>query len=258
MINLNNIISNDLIINQNYINKELYELATDKSDIIKYSMNEHGYRSNSTKEKSEYNVLTLGCSWTMGIGVENEYIWPNIVSKNLGKVFNYGMYGVSTSFVAKTFHKFIKSEFSPSVALIMWPGFSRRDYINENAEFRKIGGFRLANDSDVVWKNKEEDALFLELRNDYQDLMIFWEAYTFVENTAKLHNVKVFHTMAGYYYDVFVKLEHHLNNTIDYNRFFNPIDCYKNDLMAADEQHPGKDWHSTFGRKFYEYIKDKL
>ena len=258
MINLDNIISNDLIINQNYANKQLYELATDKSGLIKYNMNEHGYRSISPKEKSEYNVLTLGCSWTMGIGVDNEHIWPNIVSKNLGKSFNYGMYGVSTSFVAKTFHKFIKSEFTPNIVLIMWPGFSRRDYINEDGQFRKIGGFRLANDSDVVWKNNDEDVLFLQLRNDYQDLMIFWEAYTFVENTAKLYGIKVFHTIAGYYYDVFSNLQPHLNNTIDYNRFFNPIDCYKNDLMGADNQHPGKDWHSEFGEKFYEFIRTKL
>jgi hypothetical protein len=258
MINLNNIISDDLIINQNYSNKELYKLATDESGIIKYSMNEHGYRSNSTKEKSEYNVLALGCSWTMGIGVENEHIWPNIVSKNIGTNFNYAMYGVSTSFVAKTFHKFVVSQFSPNVCLIMWPGFSRRDYINSDGEFRKIGGFRLANNQDVVWKNTNEDILFLELRNDYQDLMIFWEAYTLVETIAKLYNIKVYHTIAGYYYDVFSKLEKYLLNTIDYDRFFIPKNCYKNDLKGEDNQHPGKDWHINFGNEFYEFIKNKL
>jgi hypothetical protein len=258
MIDLNNIISNDLILNHNYINKELYQMATDLSGIINYSMNEHGYRSNSLKLKSNYNTLTLGCSWTMGVGVDNEFIWPNIISNKIGKVFNYGMYGVSTSFVAKTFHKFITSEFTPDVALIMWPGFSRRDYINSNGEFRKIGGFRLANKTDLVWKNTDEDILFLELRNDYQDLMIFWEAYNFVQNTAKLHNIKVFHTISGYYYDVFNQLEKYLNKTIDYKTFFNPSNCYKNDLMAADNQHPGKDWHIKFGNEFYEFIKDKL
>lgn len=258
MINSSNILSDNLVINKNYANKKLYEIATDKSGIVHYDMNEHGYRSLSPKLKSNFNILALGCSWTLGVGVDNDYIWPNIVSNNLGTAFNYGMYGVSTSFVAKTFYKFTQSEFPPNVTLIMWPGFSRRDYINSNGEFRKIGGFRLANDTDVVWKNKDEDVLFLELRNDYQDLMIFWEAYNFVETTAKLYNVKVFHTIAGYYFDIFNRLEKHLCNTIDYNTFFNPINCYKNDLMAADKQHPSKDWHIKFGNEFYNFIKNKL
>jgi hypothetical protein len=258
MISLDSILSNDLIVNQNYVNKKLYKMATDTNGSILYDMNEHGYRSISTKLKSDYNILTLGCSWTMGVGVQNEDIWPNVISKNLGTTFNYGMYGVSTSFIAKTFYKFVVSQFSPNVCLIMWPGFSRRDYINSEGEFRKIGGFRLANNEDVVWKNKDEDVLFLELRNDYQDLMIFWEAYNFVETIAKLYDIKLYHTIAGYYYDVFSNLENHLVKTIDYNRFFIPKNCYKNDLKGADNQHPGKDWHINFGNEFYKFIKDKL
>ena len=46
-------------------------------------MNEHGYRSNSFKDKSEYNILTLGCSWTMGVGVRNEAIWPTLVKEKI-------------------------------------------------------------------------------------------------------------------------------------------------------------------------------
>ena len=69
---------------------------------------------------------------------------------------------------------------------------------------------------------------------------------------------KVFQTIYGSYYDVFNQLEKYLNKTIDYKTFFNPSNCYKNDLMAADNQHPGKDWHIKFGNEFYEFIKDKL
>jgi hypothetical protein len=89
----------------------------------------------------------------------------------------------------------------------MWPGFSRRDYLKEDGTFKKVGGFRPAKSNDIVWKNDDEDTLFIQLRNDYQDLMIFWEAYTFVETIAKLHNIKVYHTIAGYYYDVFNELK---------------------------------------------------
>jgi hypothetical protein len=194
----------------------------------------------------------------MGLGVNNTDIWPNIIGKNFGKVFNYGMYGVSTSFIAKTLYKIVSSEFIPNMVLIMWPGFSRRDYIKENGSFKKIGGFRMANDNDLVWKNEDEDLMFVELRNDYQDLMIFWEAYKLVETIARLYDIKIFHTIAGYYYDVFKELQPELNMTIDYDRFFDPIDCYKNDLKGRDNHHPGIEWHHTFAKEFYTYIKNKL
>jgi hypothetical protein len=255
--NIENILSDNIFVLEKYKNKKLSTLATDSIDdgSILYTMNEHGYRSNSIKEKSNFNVLTLGCSWTMGIGVNNNDIWSTIIGNEFGKTFNYGMYGVSPSFVAKTFYKFVSSQFTPNLVLIMWPGFSRRDYVKEDGSFKKIGGFRTAHNKDIVWKNEEEDLLFLELRNDYQDLMIFWEAYKFVENVAKLYNIKIFHTVAGYYYDVFKELQPELNYTINYDTFFEPKNCYKNDKLARDNEHPGKNWHYNFSQEFLKFIK---
>jgi hypothetical protein len=262
MKDVDSILSNDIFVNKLYTNKRLNTLATDvfNDGSIVYDMNEHGYRSNSLKHKSDFNILTLGCSWTMGIGVKNENIWATQLQNKIGKgtLFNYGNYGVSTSFVAKTFHKFVSSQFTPNVAFIMWPGFSRRDYINDDGLFKKVGGFRPAVSTDIVWKNDDEDLLFIQLRNDYQDLMIFWEAYTLVETIAKLHNIKVYHTIAGYYYDVFKELKPHLKSTINYSTFFEPINCYKNDSMGRDCEHPGEKWHKEFANSFYEFIKDTL
>jgi len=256
------ILSNNIFVNKLYANRKLNTLATDTIDdgTIVYDMNEHGYRSNSLKDKSDYNILTLGCSWTMGVGVKNENIWTTQLGNKIGKgtLFNYGNYGVSTSFIAKTFHKFVSSQFTPDVVLIMWPGFSRRDYIKKDGSFKKVGGFRPAKLNEIVWKNDDEDTLFIQLRNDYQDLMIFWESYTFVETIAKLHNIKIYHTIAGYYYEVFKDLKPYLKSIINYDTFFEPIDCYKNDLMGRDLEHPGELWHKEFSNSFYEFLKDKI
>jgi hypothetical protein len=262
MKDVNLILSNNIFVNETYTNRKLNILATDTIDdgTIIYDMNEHGYRSNELSSKTDYNILTLGCSWTMGIGVKNELIWPTLLSNKIGKgtLFNYGNYGVSTSFIAKTLHKFVSSQFTPNAVFIMWPGFSRRDYLKEDGAFKKVGGFRPAKSNDIVWKNDDEDTLFIQLRNDYQDLMIFWEAYTFVEAIAKLHNIKVYHTIAGYYYDIFKELQPHLKSTLDYNTFFEPINCYKNDSMGRDLEHPGEKWHMEFANSFYEFVKDKI
>jgi len=261
------ILSDDVFINKNYVNKELLTIASDTKDdgSILYKMNEHGYRSNSFKNKSEYNILTLGCSWTMGVGVRNEAIWPTLMAEKIQNkinkkvsLFNYGTYGVSTSFTAKNFYKIVTSEIKPDLVLIMWPGFSRRDYLKDNGVFKKVGGFRLAHERDVIWKNEEEDRLFVELRNDYQDLMEFWEAYKLVEMTAKLYNINVIHTISGYYYDIFKELKPHLKNTIDYSTFFEPLDCYQTDFAARDNHHPGEKWHLEFSKKFFIFVDKKL
>lgn len=259
MKSLNNILSNDIISYPQYANKTLNTLASDNSGLITYEMNNYGYRASKPfKTVPQYNVLTLGCSWTMGIGVDNDLIWPTIIGDRLGRVHNYGMYGASTSFVAKTFYKFINSEITPDVALIMWPGFSRRDYITEAGEFRKIGGFRAATNEDPVWRNSEEDLLFLQLRNDNQDLMVFWEAYQFVEALSRLYRIKTFHTIAGYYYEIYENLKPKLEKTINYSTFYELKDCYQNDHKAADKQHPGEVWHRSFADNFYSFIKDKI
>jgi hypothetical protein len=181
----------------------------------------------------------------------------NKINKKIS-LFNYGTYGVSTSFTAKNFYKIVTSEIKPDLVLIMWPGFSRRDYLKDNGVFKKVGGFRLAHERDVIWKNEEEDRLFVELRNDYQDLMEFWEAYKLIEITAKLHNINVIHTISGYYYDIFKELKPHLKNTIDYNTFFEPLDCYQTDFAARDNHHPGEKWHLEFSKKFFIFVDKKL
>ena len=259
MKSLNNILSNDIIAYPQYANKTLNSLASDNSGLITYKMNKHGYRASKPyKTVPQYNVLALGCSWTMGIGVDNNLIWPTLMGDRLGRVYNYGMYGASVSFVAKTFYKFVNSEKIPDIAIIMWPGFSRRDYITEAGEFRKIGGFRAATNEDPVWRNSEEDLLFLQLRNDNQDLMEFWEAYQFVELISKAYKIKTFHTIAGYYYEIYKNLKPKLEKTINYSTFYEPEDCYQNDHKAADKQHPGEVWHRSFADNFYSFIKDKI
>jgi hypothetical protein len=256
-----------VIINEKYVNKTLKTIASDTEDdgTIGYRMNEHGYRSESFKDKHSYNVLTLGCSWTMGVGVEYEHTWPYLMKTRFQFVkeqevglFNYGMYGASPSFIAKNLYKIVTTEITPDVVLIMWPGFSRRDYLKEDGSFRKIGGFRKAHDKDPVWRNDDEDLLFLQLRNDNQDLMEFWEAYKFVELIAAHWDIKIYHTIAGYYYEVFKSLEPNLKQAINYDTFFDPSSCYKNDFKGRDGEHPGKDWHLEFTNNFFKFIKNRI
>ena len=122
-------LSNDIITFPSYKDKVLQEMATDTTGLIEYRMNEHGYRSNSLTQSGGKKILTLGCSWTMGVGVDNDNIWPTLVGNRYDKsvVCNYGMYGTSCEFIAKQYYKILHSGYKPDIVLVIWPGFSRRD-----------------------------------------------------------------------------------------------------------------------------------
>ena len=81
MISLDDFYSNRIITFDDVRNMNSNELATDTSGDITYTLNEHGVRSVSICDRSEYQILTLGCSWTMGIGVEFDKTWPQLISK---------------------------------------------------------------------------------------------------------------------------------------------------------------------------------
>ena len=249
-------LSNDIITFPEYANKTVYNMASDISDSIEYRMNEHGYRSNSFTDKGKIKILTIGCSWTMGIGVDNDKIWPTLIGNKYKDsiVCNYGMYGVSSGFIAKQYYKILHSGYVPDIVLVLWPGFSRRDYITETGRFKRICGWRGAYQSDVVFESKSEDLAFLTLQNDYQDINHFWNNYNFF-NSVTPNNVNVYHSVAGYYYDIFEKNYSIIENIIDPEIFFVPKDCYLNDKRATDGVHPGYKWHINFANKFYDFIK---
>ena len=121
-------------------------------------MNEHGYRSESLTKKGKLNILTLGCSWTMGVGVDNDKIWPSLIQKKYedSVVCNYGMYGTSTEFLAKQYCRIIESGYEPNIVLILWPGLSRRDYLDEEGRHIKLFGWRTAYHQDPVSKGRPD------------------------------------------------------------------------------------------------------
>lgn len=251
-------LSNKIITFPNYKDKVLYSLSTDNSNKIEYRMNEHGYRSESLTKKGKLNILTLGCSWTMGVGVDNDKIWPSLIQKKYedSVVCNYGMYGTSTEFLAKQYCRIIESGYEPNIVLILWPGLSRRDYLDEEGRHIKLFGWRTAYHQDPVSKGRPDiDLAFVTLQNDYQDLNVFWSSYKFVQSITP-KNTKVFHSIAGYYYEIFDKHFESIKEFIDLDNFFIPSNCYQNDRGAVDGSHPSSEWHNKFSNQFYHFIRN--
>jgi hypothetical protein len=260
-VKITDFLSDKIITFPKYQDITLNKMATDGSETVIYKMNEHGYRSESIYKEGDINILILGCSWTLGIGVNFDDIWPNIVGSKFDNsmIWNYSMYGTSVEFISKQYYKILKSGFRPDIILLLWPGFSRRDYLREDGKYRRIGGWRRAYDpNDSIFRNDKEDLAFLTLQNDYQDLHIFWNSYKLVEQTNINYKIPTFHSVAGYYYKIFEKYYSMIINFIDEDTFFIPENCHINDKKAIDCSHPGPKWHKQFGNEFYTFIKDKI
>lgn len=97
----------------------------------KYDFNELGFRGESIK-KEGFKIMSLGCSLTEGVGVQNNETWPNRFSKLIPNSvdMNFGTGGRSGDFVVRcllTFFDIIK----PDLVIILYPPTNRREYYDE-------------------------------------------------------------------------------------------------------------------------------
>lgn len=73
-----------------------HELGWDKLGGITYSFNSHGFRSEEFDQTAD-NIVALGCSFTMGIGLPYKDIWPTRIGEALNlKVCNLAWGGSSS------------------------------------------------------------------------------------------------------------------------------------------------------------------
>jgi len=69
--------------------------------------------------------LAFGCSHTEGIGVEPHEAWPALV-----EAINFGRGGCSADYILRVAPDIFESH-DPSVVYILWPDWTRFEYINE-------------------------------------------------------------------------------------------------------------------------------
>ena len=101
--------------------------GSDNTGLCSYSYNELGFRGDSIK-KEGFRVMSLGCSNTEGLGVNDNETWPYQFTKLIpnGVNMNFGTGGRSNDFIARcllTYYDLI----NPDLVLIMYPSPLRRE-----------------------------------------------------------------------------------------------------------------------------------
>jgi hypothetical protein len=110
------------------------QFGWDNPDIITYNMNSAGFRTNEFDQESSY--IALGCSFTTGIGLPNDQIWPTLVSKQTGKqVWNLGIGGSSMDTCFRLLYNYINNLNVQAVLFLRPSGLRFEIYYNNRIEF---------------------------------------------------------------------------------------------------------------------------
>ena len=113
-------------------NKTYNTSGTDNTGLCTYTYNELGFRGDSIK-KEGFKVMSIGCSNTEGVGVNDVDTWPSQFTSHIsnGVNMNFGTGGRSNDFISRcllTYYDLIK----PDLVLIMYTSASRREIYTED------------------------------------------------------------------------------------------------------------------------------
>lgn len=108
-------------------NKQLLTKLGYTPDVkIEYRIDGYGFRNHQTRITG--SILTLGCSFTFGIGLHVEDIWPTLLGERLQKpVYNAGLNGTSADNAFRILNELLK-EHRPIAVFCMMPSDDRWEF----------------------------------------------------------------------------------------------------------------------------------
>ena len=208
---------------------------------ITYTFNEYGFRSDRFDERSDVNILTCGCSNTVGVGVNQEESWPFILKETIqqtGKsvsVYNIATSGASSQYVVRSIYKTIDI-LNPTYIFIYWPPFTRLEIpYHPNKQFSQE-----FIDQPQYPKIYADEPWLLKY-NLIRD-------YAFLMEIAENKNIPIFTSLEDKKHQV-----HDQIGAVKNRDLYETFIAAKTD--ARDGIHPGPDWHKKVANVFYNMIK---
>lgn len=142
----------------------------DKPGAITYKFNSHGFRSEDF-DPTANNLVALGCSFTMGVGLPFKDIWPSLIGKALDlKVCNLAWGGGSSDRCFRMAEWWVP-HLRPKLVVLLNPPRGRTEIIVEE-ETEKAEPIMLDNDSDRFIKQWASVDANLRLNNRKNRLAI--------------------------------------------------------------------------------------
>jgi hypothetical protein len=203
---------------------------------IKYTFNEYGFRSDSFESNSDINIMTCGCSHTVGVGVDQQEAWPfvlkELVRNHTGKtvsVHNLATSGASPDYVVRSTYKTI-GILNPDFVCVFWPPITRLEipYDMDDRNFTQ-----------TFVKNSDFPKPFV---NEH-----WLQDYAYVKNLVLLDAIT---EVNGAKFIANTVIESIVENIEG--------DYFPADSTGRDGMHPGPNWHKTGAEFYFNNIKEHL
>lgn len=223
------------------VNKIYTTSGNDNTNLCTYTYNELGFRGDSIK-KEGFKIMSLGCSITEGVGVNDNETWPAQFCFHIENAvnLNFGTGGRSNDFICRclmSYYDLIK----PDLVLIMYTYPHRKEfYTNDNG----IEPFIPA----VKWGYMEETDIgksiqnnLSEIQNDNEDFINWYKNHMLIKLFLESKKCKWIWNgsfLNTKYLDEF-RFDGNYNNFIDF---------------AVDTKHPGPEHNNLYANNLYNHI----
>lgn len=150
---------------------------------IAYQFNSHGFRSDEF-DNSQDTCVFLGCSFTTGIGLDNQDIFPTLVSASLGmKSANLGIGGASMDTAFRMGVKWIPT-IKPKIVVCLQPYPDRIELVNNRDSWRLMPNFDAVPAELIKWYHNYW--LIEESNSELNRLKNTWA----LKHLCREHNIK--------------------------------------------------------------------
>ena len=220
--------------------------GSDNTGLCTYTYNDLGFRGDSVK-KEGFRVMSLGCSYTEGVGVNYSDTWPTQFTNLIpdGVNLNFGTGGRSNDFIARcllTYYDVIK----PDLVLVMYTSPLRREI------YTKDGGvepFIPANPWGYMEETKDGKKVqnyLTELQNNNEDFINWYKNHQIIK--LFLESKKCNWLWNGAF-DIPVEYE-------EFNRFDGNYKFFID--RGADGAHPGPIHNGEYSQRLYSFISQNF
>jgi hypothetical protein len=227
-------------------NKTYKTSGSDNTGLCTYTYNELGFRGESIN-KSGFKIMSIGCSHTEGVGVNDDETWPAKFSSLIPNSvnLNFGTGGRSNDFIVRcliSYYDVIK----PDLVLIMYTSPMRREIYTKTCGIEPFTpthswGYLTDTEDGKIIQN-----YLSHLQNDNEDAINWYKNHLLVKYF--LESKKCNWVWNGSYINNL--------NIVENNRFDG--DYYSFIDYGVDGIHSGPNHNKIYADKLYSFIKNNF
>jgi hypothetical protein len=214
---------------------------------ISYKFNSFGYRCPEFTETAAIKILSIGCSYVLGLGLPSDLLFHEKFAKRLRDEsslsvvnWNLGQSGASNDYISRIANLAIPV-LNPDIVLVNFTRFARREYVAPHRKLVRYSPTFFPPDPVA----QEIYGHFFALSSPFDDEVNFYRNYKSIESLLRdriwLYSFIAREEMEGF-------KEH-----LDHDRCvcsFEAVD------KARDNLHPGIESHNLVYEKFWEKFVD--